>query len=126
MSRSRIKTAASKADWRNVAINSALVVCSLLISLAVSEYLVRKLTHFPIHSPISNRVTDERLLFRTSHGDWVVWRVSGYGRLNRRRSSVKTQAGLGKILGLFSCLTQCQAPSYFQYLGNVSASAKKS
>lgn len=49
---------------RDVLQNIALLVLSTVVALAVAEVLARQLTHFPIHSPVSNRVFDERLLYR--------------------------------------------------------------
>ena len=63
-----LRTRASNArDYvRRNSANIALALFSLLIAIAICEYLAQRFTHFPIHSPISNRVTDDRLLFRTS------------------------------------------------------------
>lgn len=51
---------------RRNALNLALVAVSLVVGVAVAEAMVRQFTHFPIHAPISNRIVDDRLLFRVS------------------------------------------------------------
>lgn len=49
---------------RQIASNIALSAVAIVVSLLIAEVLTRALTHFPIHSHITNRVFDDRLLYR--------------------------------------------------------------
>ena len=44
--------------------NIAIATVAVLVSLVLAEYLVRAFTHFPIYAPGSNRVYDDRLIYR--------------------------------------------------------------
>lgn len=79
---------------RQTLANTALVMVSLAFGLVITEVFLRLFTHFPIHAPVSNRVYDDKLLYRVDrnvtgidhHGfrnpeiqDGSDWRVATIG-----------------------------------------------
>lgn len=49
---------------RSYLLNTGLVVCSTILALAIAELALRIFTPFPIHSPVSNRTFDDKLVYR--------------------------------------------------------------